>query len=122
MTCVSKEYEIKTKMVSFLAAVIARLQLKKIFLLVSFYLVGADLTFGEEGIKILWAESLPGGIFPGGGGGRRKFLAGWGDSPPHASPQLGKPCVVSSTIGLFAGDTYIYQVIKSKEDTTALVK
>ena len=69
MTCVSKEYEIKTKMVSFLAAVIARLQLKKIFLLVSFYLVGADLTFGEEGIKILWAESLPGGIFPGGGGG-----------------------------------------------------
>ena len=121
MTCVSKEYEIKTKMVSFLAAVIARLQLKKIFLLVSFYLVRADLTFGEEGIKILWAESLPGGIFPG-GGGRRKFLAGWGDSPPHASPHLGKPCVVSSTIGLFAGDTYIYQVIKSKEDTTALVK
>ena len=30
------------------------------------------------------------------------------------------PLVVSSTVGLFADDAYIYQVIKSKEDTTAL--
>ena len=28
--------------------------------------------------------------------------------------------VVSSAVGLFADDTYIYRVIKSKEDTTAL--
>ena len=63
-----QEYEIKTKMVSFLAAVIARLQLKNIFLLLSFYLVGADLTFGEEGIRILWAKSLPGGDFSRWGG------------------------------------------------------
>ena len=32
------------------------------------------------------------------------------------------PLAVSSTIGLFADDTYIYQVIKSKEDTIALKK
>ena len=89
MTCVSKEYEIKTKMVSFLAAVIARLQLKKIFLLVSFYLVGADLTFGEEGIKILWAESLPGGIFPG-GGGEEKIFNWLGRLPPPCIPSVGK--------------------------------
>ena len=30
------------------------------------------------------------------------------------------PLVVSSTIGLFTDDTYIYRVIKSKEDTTDL--
>ena len=30
------------------------------------------------------------------------------------------PLVVSSTVGLSADDAYIYQVIKSKEDTTAL--
>ena len=90
MTCVSKEYEIKTKMVSFLAAVIARLQLKKIFLLVSFYLVGVDLTFGEEGLKILWAESLPGGIFPGGGGGEEKIFSWLGRLPPPCIPSVGK--------------------------------
>ena len=32
------------------------------------------------------------------------------------------PLAVSSTIGLFADDRYIYQVIKSKEDTIALKK
>ena len=30
------------------------------------------------------------------------------------------PLVVSSTIGLFADDAYIYRVIRSKEDTAAL--
>ena len=46
MTCISKEYEIKTKMV-----LEQLLQLKVMFL---FFFYWIELTFGEEGIKICW--------------------------------------------------------------------
>ena len=60
MTCVSKEHEIKTKLV-----LEQWLQLKMSFL----FFCWVELTFGGQGIKIWW-------------GGRRmsKFLAGRGDS------------------------------------------
>ena len=70
MICVSKEYEIKTKMVQE-----QWLQLKMTFLF--FYWV--ELTFGGEGIKIWWEG--------GRGGGMSKFLAG-GGTPPI--PPVGK--------------------------------
>ena len=84
MTCVSKEYEIKTKMEQE-----EGLLLKMLFSL-GYNLKLVTQWWGGRGIKIWWVGVFFGEIFLG-GDGVRKFLAGEEDSPPFS--QWEKHCI-----------------------------